>query len=272
MADTSALDCLVAYFANRGLYVNGPIIAGISGPQGSGKSTLASNLVNVLKQAPYNLNVLACSLDDFYRPHQELLDLSQSGNTLWQKRGLPGTHDSDLCYTVLQSMKNQQSVEIPSFDKSLFKGEGDRASIGLSAHPPYDLILLEGWCVGFTSIDEKQLRVRYEAGGPLIKSHSFKDVQVVNAELAKYDRIWNLFDVMIQLAAKDISYVYDWRLQQEHGLIQMRRSGMTDDQVKLFVDMYMPAYAMWLDTIQAQIRLELDINRHVVSEYRSPNV
>lgn len=36
--------------------------------------------------------------------------------------------------------------------------------------------------------------------------------------------------------AEDISYVYDWRIQQEHGLIASRGSGMTNDQVTEFVD------------------------------------
>lgn len=36
--------------------------------------------------------------------------------------------------------------------------------------------------------------------------------------------------------AEDITYAYDWRIQQEHGLIASRGSGMTNDQVTEFVD------------------------------------
>ncbi len=43
-------------------------------------------------------------------------------------------------------------------------------------------------------------------------------------------------DAFIHIDAFDPQYVYKWRLEQEAGLRQVKGSGMTDDQVKEFVD------------------------------------
>jgi pantothenate kinase-related protein Tda10 len=43
-------------------------------------------------------------------------------------------------------------------------------------------------------------------------------------------------DAFIHIDALDPQYVYNWRLEQEAGLRAMKGSGMTDEQVKKFVD------------------------------------
>ena len=41
-------------------------------------------------------------------------------------------------------------IRLPVFDKSLFGGQGDRLpSAGPLIQPPLDVVLFEGWCVGF---------------------------------------------------------------------------------------------------------------------------
>lgn len=36
--------------------------------------------------------------------------------------------------------------------------------------------------------------------------------------------------------AKELDYVYEWRIQQEHDLIKQKGTGMSDEQVRAFVD------------------------------------
>jgi len=40
----------------------------------------------------------------------------------------------------------------------------------------------------------------------------------------------------VHLDAAELSYVYDWRIQQEHELIKLRGSGMTDEDVRAFIN------------------------------------
>lgn len=45
-----------------------------------------------------------------------------------------------------------------------------------------------------------------------------------------------MFDAFIHIDAEDPKWVYDWRLEAEVKLRAAKGSGMTDEQVKRFVD------------------------------------
>ena len=47
--------------------------------------------------------------------------------------------------------------------------------------------------------------------------------------------------------------VYEWRLQQEVTLRQVRGAGMTDDQVRHFVDGYYPAYELYTEGLRQRV-------------------
>ena len=51
-------------------------------------------------------------------------------------------------------MSNTTPFKVPSFDKSLHKGEGDLASITDINNIP-DYFILEGWFVGLKSLQDK---------------------------------------------------------------------------------------------------------------------
>ena len=59
--------------------------------------------------------------------------------------------------------------------------------------------------------------------------------------------MWERLDAIVWLNARDIKFVYIWRLQQEHAMKAALGRGMTDEQVKRFVDGYMPAYELYID-------------------------
>src|SRR5262249_3488072 len=88
----------------------------ISGAQGSGKTTLATLLTAELVRR--DLRTMTCSIDDFYYPRAQRLELSRSVHPLLITRGVPGTHDVDLCLRVLDDVR-RTSTAIPRFDKSL---------------------------------------------------------------------------------------------------------------------------------------------------------
>lgn len=50
------------------------------------------------------------------------------------------------------------------------------------------------------------------------------------------ERAKSQLDALIHLDALDPRYVYKWRIEQEAGLRALKGSGMTEDQVKEFVD------------------------------------
>ncbi|KAI0629018.1 P-loop containing nucleoside triphosphate hydrolase protein [Trametes polyzona] len=249
-----------------------PLILGVQGPQGSGKTYLTSILRNVLQAPPHNLSVAVLSLDDLYLPHDDLVNLAAAhpDNALLRGRGQPGTHDVPLGTQLLNQLKHindaqpsasgPATIELPQFDKSAFGGEGDRAPHGTAVRAPLDVVLFEGWCVGFYPISRDEVERRYARpirglGDDFLcrKGYRVEDVLDVNARLTQYVAWWNLFDAFIQISPPDdhpYDYIYRWRLQQEHDMkARNGGKGMSDPQVESFVDRYIPGYVFFGDGV-----------------------
>lgn len=248
-----------------------PLFVAVQGPQGSGKTFLTTRLQEALAASPHSLSVAVLSIDDLYLPHSQLAAVAQANphNRLLHGRGQPGTHDVKLGTQILSLLKRinepegsggTASVEIPQFDKSLFGGEGDRAESGTVVRPPLDIVVLEGWCVGFYPSTSDEIERRWELpvqglGADFFHARGFRkeDVLDVNERLKEYLDWWTLFDAFIQvwqtartfctaltsnLQIKPVEshpydYIYKWRLQQEHNMkARNGGKGMSDEQVE----------------------------------------
>ncbi|KAL6305244.1 P-loop containing nucleoside triphosphate hydrolase protein [Sparassis latifolia] len=242
-----------------------PLLVGVQGPQGSGKTFLTSRLRHELSSPPHALAVAVLSIDDLYLPHAGLAALASAHpqNGLLRGRGQPGTHDVPLGAEILESLRRINdgggAVNIPRFDKSLFGGEGDRAGSTLVS-PPIDVVVLEGWCVGFYPISAEEIDRRWALpvqglGEDFFVRRGFRkeDVVDVNERLKEYVAWWECLHVFIQINPADAhpyEFIYRWRLQQEHHMKSLNGGkGMTDQQVESFVDRYIPGYVFFGDGV-----------------------
>ena len=262
-------NCLKAHrarFLNRSNYP--PLFVGVQGPQGSGKTFLTSCLHSLLADPPYSLLVAVLSIDDLYLPHAGLTALAEAHprNRLLHGRGQPGTHDIPLgraILTALKAINDGGDVSLPVFDKSLFDGAGDRAVETRVVRGPIDVVVLEGWCVGFYPVSRVEVGARWERKVPGLDEFdmtgfvALEDVLEVNAMLGAYVEWWQALDAFIQVCAvclgllcvnnracrqirgpptSSLSIIYRWRLQQEqHMKAKNGGRGMTDVQVKTCV-------------------------------------
>ena len=149
------------------------------------------------------------SIDDLYLPHAGLVSLAKAhpDNKLLAGRGLPGTHDIPLGTSLLEKLKQinatKESLRLPFFEKSLYDGEGDRVE-----EPPLDIILFEGWFVGFCPIEEQEINRRYDE--PVqdlkdildIKSFRKEDIIEINNLMWNYVEWWSYFDSFIQVSTE----------------------------------------------------------------------
>ena len=201
------------------------------------------------------LRVMCISIDDFYYSHQELLEL-QNGKyaqcKLLHGRGLPGSHCLKLGRSVLDDLISAHTelretgiirqVAIPRYGKSAFGGLGDRIrkSEWTVVSPPFDIILFEGWMLGFKAIDDLGIIASLD-----------QDVCMVNEELFKYEQCWHsLLDARTLLRTESMSTVYDWRWEQEESMresLQDPNAGMSREQCDAFVDRFMPCYELYLE-------------------------
>ncbi|EMD68457.1 hypothetical protein GGP41_003328 [Bipolaris sorokiniana] len=250
-----------------------PIILGITGLQGSGKSTWASTLVKLLSEE-HGLYSITVSLDDFYKTHAELLERRNQdpANKLYLTRGQPGTHDKQLAQSFFQQLKtwsttttdgstSTKGLAIPSFDKSRFNGEGDRApehSWPRITRKPA-VVIFEGWCLGFipvpSSLIEQKHALALQGKLPINTpaQHQVAHLLEVNEYLKRYCDTFmgpQHFDYFIHIDTEDLRNVYKWRLEQEHKMIAVKGEGMSDERVKQFIDGYMPSYEIYLEQLR----------------------
>jgi D-glycerate 3-kinase len=181
---------------------------GLSGGQGAGKSTLARLLETACAQL--GLRVCALSLDDYYLPRAERLALALRVHPLFETRGPPGTHDVALCRAHVRALGEPGELEIPVFDKGRDDRVGTRRVSG-----PFDLVVLEGWCVGASPLGVGSLAVPVNA---LERDEDPEGIwrRYQDAELARgYAALWAELEALAFLRVPDLACVRRWRLAQE---------------------------------------------------------
>ncbi|OWZ35134.1 D-glycerate 3-kinase [Cryptococcus neoformans var. grubii Br795] len=279
-----------------------PLVVGVQGPQGAGKSHLTGLLPDYLEKH-YGLRLATMSLDDFYLTHSDQVKLSQSepDNPLLNGRGPAGTHDLPLleqCLAKLKSINDRsakfptatkdQRAQLPIYDKSLFKGEGDRSKEVVEVQGPIDVVIFEGWMNGFGPLSNDKLEEKYAEAGrqwpssslvgapgvmPTILLYSRSTLHSINQNLRQYEVLWDQIDCFVQIRPLDLSYVWTWRLQQEHNMkAKNGGNGMTDEQVRHFINRYMPSYELFQDGIDKEttswrgkgLRFIVNIKREIV--------
>ncbi|KAH7389657.1 P-loop containing nucleoside triphosphate hydrolase protein [Phaeosphaeria sp. MPI-PUGE-AT-0046c] len=281
-----ALDVVLPKIRSEHEKNSGPIILGISGLQGSGKSTWASKIVEILT-SQHNLHTITISLDDLYKKHDDLISRRRQDlkNKLYRTRGQPGTHEEQLAeefFKELRSYQGEDELKIPSFDKSKYNGEGDRAPSyewpTITRKP--DVVVFEGWCVGFQPVSASAVEEKHRLAltGKLPVNtpaqHEVTHLLEVNNNLRRYCDTFmgpQHFDVFIHIDTNDLQNVYTWRLQQEHKMIEAKGAGMSDEQVRDFIDGYMPSYEIYLDQLRMglfqekgrMVRVVLDKARNI---------
>jgi D-glycerate 3-kinase len=144
------------------------------------------------------------SLDDFYLGQNErsLLRERNPGSELPKVRGQPGTHDADLALKFFEKFyatgqSGKERLWIPSFDKSLFQGDGDRLPLSQwpSVSGPLNILVFEGWCLGFQALPEDELmsattiKARQQQLLPIkpLADHTLEDLLLVNKCLRHYN-------------------------------------------------------------------------------------
>jgi D-glycerate 3-kinase len=220
-----------------GIEPSGPLFVGVNAPQGAGKTTLTRNLVERFERE--GLKALSLSIDDFYltRAEQVALAAHHAGNPLLQARGYPGTHDIALGVQTLTALqaRDAHDVALPSYDKSAQSGRGDRRprSEWNLVRTPVDLVLLEGWMLGYSPVAESALP----------NSH----FHFVNEALRKYEPWLRPLEAFVHLKPEKLHFINDWRIEAEARMRAEGKDGMTDAEVAAYIATFIPAYETYLE-------------------------
>mgnify|MGYP001406678302 CR=1 FL=1 len=216
------------------------VIVGINGPQGGGKSTLAAALVEELRDR--GETAIAISIDDFYLPRAEQVALAarHPGNRYLEHRGYPGTHDVELGARTLADLRRAGAgdvVRIPVYDKSAHHGRGDRAPISTwpSVRGPVDVVLFEGWMLGFPDVTADGADRHLATAASFVRQY------------APWSREIEAF---IQLEVDDLETIVAWRVDAERARRRAGAETLSDEAVRDYIERFLPAYRLWLPALR----------------------
>lgn len=219
-----------------------PLVIGLQAPQGAGKTTLVTHLLRRLEER--GLRGAGVSIDDFYLTREEQLALAAAnpGNPYLEHRGYPGTHDIALgtrTLKALRSLRGDDVVRVPVYDKSAHGGRGDRApeSEWRDVRGPLDVVIVEGWMLGFSPVAEAAV----------------PDAQMAapNRALANYSEWYALVDVWIVLRAATPEFVLEWRVEAEERMKASGKAGLSREAIEDYVRRFLPAYRTYATGVAA---------------------
>ena len=158
----------------------------------------------------------------------------------------------------------EAGVRVPRYDKTLKGGRGDRAPEATwpTTAAAADVVLFEGWMGGFKARGDADALAKIHPGLP-----------AVDANLRAYDARWDAAaDAWLVIAIESPrDTVFGWRLQQERAA----GGGLSDDEVRDFVDRFLPSYDAYCPSLYAAaagagvdgkptLKLDLDASRNPV--------
>lgn len=211
-----------------------PLMVGLSAPQGAGKSTLAGLWLPLL--AAEGLRAVSVSVDDFYLRHDDQRRLAQANpdNPYLEHRGYPGTHDVALGTQTLDALRAGAPVALPRYDKSAHGGRGDRAPTTEPVEGAVDVVLVDGWMLGFQA-----------PAAPSADPH----LAAVDAALPAYQAWHRSLDVMIAASAADPTDVLRWRTEAEDARRARGEAALSAAAIADYVRRFLPAYERYAPTV-----------------------
>jgi len=245
----------------------GAVCVGFSLPQGAGKTTLAESMTNALEEIGYRVAVV--SYDDFYLTREDQVSLQQlhegnpyvvmicfsysilarihSNDRYMFGRGVAGTHDIALGSDVLDLMINASNkikkIYVPRYDKTRHDGQGDRMPQEKwhIAQGPLDLVILEGWMLGFGMHEHDRDSIR----------NQFPGMEIVHDYIKQYEYWISKLDAALIAGVEDIKIVYEWREQAEKKNRDRGLGAMSVEEVIFFCNRYMPSYYTYAPKLYA---------------------
>lgn len=110
--------------------------------------------------------------------------------------------------------------------------------------------------VGFKALSDEEVKSTFDSApeGSKLKDNKLEDVLFVNEKLREYQVLWDQLEYMLHIDAEEVSYVYDWRLEaeKERRAQKGEANAMSDEQVKKFVDGYIPAYELYTEGLRSE--------------------
>jgi D-glycerate 3-kinase len=124
------------------------------------------------------------------------------------------------------------------YDKSAHQGRGDRAppSAWQRVTGPVDLLIVEGWMLGFPPVNEEMIE---------------PDLRAPNALLAGY-AAWNRkLDAFVSLHVDSPDTIVRWRVDSERARRSRGETSLSDEEARDYIERFLPAYRVYMPALAA---------------------
>ena len=240
------------------------LFLGFSGGQGSGKTTVTKILKIILKKF-FKRKICVSSIDDFYKSLKERNKMANDIHPLFQTRGVPGTHDTNLLVNFLRKImkKKFKKFKLPKFDKSIDDRFKNKYWTNIKERP--EIVIFEGLCVGAkpqaNSLIKKPINIleKHEDKGMVWRKY-------VNERLkTDYKKIFSKIDHFIFMKIPSFKMAFKWRLLQENKLREhssTEKKIMTYNEIKRFIMFYERITLQMLKDLSKSASIVMILNKN----------
>jgi D-glycerate 3-kinase len=130
-------------------------------------------------------------------------------------------------------------IVLPAYDKTARGGRGDRAPVAawprLVGRP--DLVVLEGWMLGFSPVAEGLLA---------------PDLVAPNRYLAAYRAWTERLDALVHIGAPSPEAIVAWRVDAERATRERGGGALSDAEATDYILRFLPAYEVYVPALRAR--------------------
>jgi len=239
-------------------------IIGIQGGQGTGKTTVAELFTKCLQYLQYEVQYF--SIEDFYKTYQERQKIRTKfkGNPYYEiSRGMPGTHRVKELKKTLGLIRKGKPFTLPVFDKSLHHAQGDVSRKTIKVNKKQDFVFFEGWCVGIPPVSSKEfLEISKKNDIDLVRmDQNLNSHKAILKEIQKYKPLWKNLDYLVMLQPISSDLHKRWRYKQERKLKERKGRGMSNKEIKHFVEPFLPFTYVCYEKIHPDARIMIKGNQ-----------
>ena len=141
--------------------------------------------------------------------------------------------------TALVALGPGDEALVPLYDKSAHRGRGDRAPRDRwrRVAGPLDLILVDGWMLGFSPAPQESVG---------------DDLRAPNGYLGAYADWPAKLDMLVRLDVCSLETIVRWRVDAERARRARGEAGLSDDDARDYIERFLPAYEVYVPQLRTR--------------------
>jgi D-glycerate 3-kinase len=121
-------------------------------------------------------------------------------------------------------------------------------------HEAVDLLIVEGWMLGFSPVDDTAIEAQ---------------LQAPNGYLAAYSAWTEKLDAFVHLDVESLETIVRWRVDSERARRERGEVALSDADAHDYIERFLPAYRIYVPQLKARPPCD-DVRSFMLGEERAP--